>query len=615
MSSLASLLKAPLLVASLAAAPASSAPSATTPSNANESDAVLRALTTEADEVTRSLKGKGDSPLYYLSYRVHDGVSLSLTASFGALVSGAEGDDPLSGRNRLLDVSARVGSPTLDNTHKIRGGRFDFDMGDNGGGINPLPVEDDEGAMRLAIWRATDRTYKRALKQFIRVRANKAVKVAEEDDAGDFSSEPPVVDLKPKQTLTLDRKAWEARLKKLSALFKNHPLILRSQVTLDGIAWTNYFVDTDGTRIREPQSFFRVMVSGTIKADDGMELDLYRDFEALSPDQLPKDAELEAAVNEVATELEALRTAPVIEPYSGPAIVTNRAAAVFFHEVFGHRIEGHRQKDADEGHTFTHKVGQGIVPSFVSVVDDPTREKFGDIWLNGHYLYDDEGVVARPTSLVENGVLKGFLMSRSPIHNFEHSNGHGRGQPGLKTVSRQGNLIVSSSKQVPFAELRKQLIAEVKRQGKPYGLIFEDISGGFTLTRAEAMPQAFKVLPLVVKRVYVDGRPDELVRGVNLIGTPLQSFEKILATGDDFAVFNGFCGAESGFVPVSAVAPSLLIGEIEVERQTPNHDRLPLLPPPLHPEVNLASAPASKPADKKLDTAPANTTLTPPKSK
>jgi len=229
-----------------------------------------------------------------------------------------------------------------------------------------------------------------------------------------------------------------------------------------------------------------------------------------------------------------------------------------------------------------------VLPTFLSVVDDPTRDNVANTWLNGHYQFDDEGVPARPAVLVDHGVLKGFLMERSPIHGFSRSNGHGRAQAGLPVVARQGNLIVTSTVRLPFAELRKRLIAEIKRQQKPFGLIFDNISGGFTFTQADMLPQAFKVLPLVVKRVYPDGRPDELVRGVDLIGTPLQSFEKILATGDDPDVFNGYCGAESGFVPVAAVSPSLLVGEMEVDRRTPDHDRLPLLPPPL-------SAPASSP--------------------
>jgi TldD protein len=560
---------------------------------ADDSDAVLKALGEEVTRSTQNLKSKGDAPLYYLSYRVRDGQWINLAASYGVMDTSIESDDPLSGRVRFLDVAARVGSPKLDNTHKLRGGHPDF----GGFGGQQLPIEDDTGALQVALWRATDHAYKNAVKQLIRVKTNKTVKVEEEDDADDFSKEPPQTRIESAQTWKLDKKAWRERLRHLSALFKDRPLVLHSQVALQGGAWTSYFVDSDGSRIREPQSFVRIMISGAVKADDGMDLNLYKDYEAVTPEQLPSDAEIETGVRDLISRLLALRTAPVIEPYSGPAIVTNRAAAVFFHEIFGHRVEGHRQKDSDEGHTFTKKVNEQVVPSFISVVDDPTREKFGDTWLNGHYLFDDEGVRAQPAKLVDNGVLKGFLMGRSPIKGFAHSNGHGRAQAGLQPVSRQGNLLVSSSKQVSFQELRQQLIQEVKKRGKPYGLVFEDISGGFTLTRAGMLPQAFKVLPLVVKRVYPDGRPDELVRGVDIVGTPLQSFEKILATGNDFAVFNGVCGAESGWVPVSAVAPSLLVGEIEVEKQGKSQDRPPLLPPPLHPAATWPMPVASNPSN------------------
>jgi TldD protein len=544
---------------------------------AAENDRLLKALTDELDRSKANLQGKGDEPLYYLSYRVSDGRWFADSASFGALEERSGSDDPDSGRVRQLFVSARVGSRSLDNTHKVRGG-FSFDFSFD---RSSLPIEDDPTALQIALWKETDKAYKSAAKQLIKVKTNKRVKVEEEDRADDFSVEKPSVHLGKRVDLEIDRKAWKERLKRLSALFKSHPLILQSSVSLQGGVWTHYFVDTEGTRIREPRFFARLVVNGMVRAEDGMELPLYDDVEVLSPDQLPSDAEIEARIRELITRLEALRTAPVVEPYSGPAIVTNRAAAVFFHEIFGHRVEGHRQKDDEEGHTFTKKVGQRIVPELITVVDDPTLKVFGKIPLNGFYLYDDEGVPGQRTALVENGVLKGFLMSRSPIAGFPKSNGHGRAQPGFAPVSRQGNLLVESSKRIPFADLRKRLVDEAIKRGKPYGLVFQDISGGFTTTRAGEIPQAFKVLPLVVTRVYADGRPDELVRGVDLVGTPLQSLENILATGDDPAVFNGFCGAESGFVPVSAVSPSLLLSEIEVERRFKGHERPPILPPPL----------------------------------
>jgi len=250
----------------------------------------------------------------------------------------------------------------------------------------------------------------------------------------------------------------------------------------------------------------------------------------------------------------ALRKAPLVDPYTGPAILVNRASGVFFHEIFGHRIEGHRQKDVEEGQTFAKKLGLPIVPDFISILDDPTRRLFGGTELNGFYPFDDECVPAQPTRIVDGGVLKTFLMSRSPTRGITRSNGHGRRQPGMAVVARQGNLIVESARQLPFEKLRERLIEECRRQGKDFGLLFADISGGYTTTRTYGA-QAFNVAPILVYRVYADGRSDELVRGVEIVGTPLTCLSKILCTSDDAAVFNGYCGAESGYVPVSAAAP------------------------------------------------------------
>ena len=219
--------------------------------------------------------------------------------------------------------------------------------------------------------------------------------------------------------------------------------------------------------------------------------------------------------------------------------------------------------------------------TFISIVDDPTQAKLGSSILLGYYPFDDEGVAAQRVTLVDKGVLKNFEMSRQPIVGFPQSNGHGRRQVGLAPVSRQGNLIVESSNKVSNAELRRMLIAEVKRQGKAFGLLIDDIAGGFTFT-GRGQPQAFQVQPLVVYEVFADGRPDMLVRGVDIVGTPLVSLTKIMATGDTPEVFNGYCGAESGSVPVAAAAPAMLISEMEVQKKQSSTDRPPILPPPAH---------------------------------
>jgi predicted Zn-dependent protease len=319
-----------------------------------------------------------------------------------------------------------------------------------------------------------------------------------------------------------------------------------------------------------------------------MELERFETFDAASFDSLAGPAEMNRAIDSMITDLEALRRAPLADPYIGPAILEGRAAGVFFHEIFGHRVEGHRQKNEEEGQTFAKKVGEPIMPGFISVYDDPTIARIGDVDLNGFYRFDDEGVVAQRAPLVEGGVLKGFLLSRSPTRGFRQSNGHGRRQEGRVVVSRQGNLVVEPKVAVPVAELRRRLREEAQRQGKPYGLLFRDISGGFTNT-ARGGPQAFKVLPIIVYRVWVDGRPDELVRGADLVGTPLSALSRIMVASDDYQTFNGYCGAESGFVPVSATSPSLLVQQIEIERRDKGSDKPPILAQP-------PRAPGSPPA-------------------
>jgi predicted Zn-dependent protease len=252
---------------------------------------------------------------------------------------------------------------------------------------------------------------------------------------------------------------------------------------------------------------------------------------------------------------------------------------VFFHEVFGHRDEGFRQKASNEGQTFARKVGEPIMPDFISIVDDPTAKRLNKDVLLGSYTFDDEGVPSQRVTLVDKGVLKGFEMSRQSLKEFPNSNGHGRRQLGAQPVSRQGNLIVESSRKVSNAELRRMFIAEIKKQGRPFGLLIDDIAGGFTFT-GRGQPQAFQVEPLVVYKVYADGKPDEMVRGVNIVGTPLLSLTKIVATGDTQEVFNGYCGAESGSIPVAAAAPAMLITEMEVSKKESSTDKPPTLPKP-----------------------------------
>ncbi len=532
---------------------------------------VLAAMDQELGR-TMAVLGKADPPAYFISYTVTETQRAEVMGSNGALLNSQEA------RSRWLEVQARVGSYDLDNTRKV-GDRQQSFSGSPGA---PVPSEDDAAVLRRAIWLETDRQYRSAAEAFIKIKTGKEVKVeTAEGQAPDFSRETPHVYSAPRASFTLDRRPWEEKVRVYTRAFRFSPAVLNSIVTFTAVAQNQYQATSEGTRLQFGQLHYRLELFIQGKAPDGMDINRYYNFDWADPEGAPDDKTVLAQAKSMTGELEALVAAPLVEPYAGPALLTGRAAAVFFHEVFGHRAEGHRQKDITEGQTFARKVGETILPEFLSVYDDPTQNRLGPTVMLGYYPFDDEGVASQRVKLVDHGVLRNFEMSRSPLVGFPHSNGHGRRQVGFAPVSRQGNLIVESSRQVTNAQLRQKLIEEIKRQGKPFGLLIDDIAGGFTFT-GRGQPQAFQVLPLVVYKVYPGGRPDELVRGVDIVGTPLVSLTKILATGDTPEVFNGYCGAESGSVPVAAVSPAILISEMEVQKKETSTDKPPILPPPAH---------------------------------
>ncbi len=532
----------------------------------------LAALQEELQRGMHELSSHGKPAPYFIAYEVHDRHETNVMASYGALVQSTDR------QTRILDVDVRVGDYKLDSTHAIRSSDFDFSSEISGHPV-PLPLSDDPLAMRAVAWSETDRRYEQAAERLVKIRTQRTLKVAEDDPSDDFAREKPITYFGPPATLTVDVPAWEQRLRRLSSRFRGQAEILDSDITLQASSANRWLLNSEGTAVQTGRNYVRVLIEADARAEDGMELERFESFDAETVEGLGGEEAMNKAADAVIADLKALRRAPLAEPYAGPAILEGKAAGVFFHEIFGHRVEGHRQKSEDEGQTFAKKIGQPIMPTFISVFDDPTLDKLDGVDLNGFYRFDDEGVEAQRASLVEDGVLRGFLLSRSPTRGFSVSNGHGRRQEGRSVVSRQGNLVVAPSRVVPPAELRQMLRDEARRQGKLYGLSFRDISGGFTNT-ARGGPQAFKVLPILVYRVYVDGRPDELVRGVDLVGTPLSALSKIMAASDDYQTFNGYCGAESGFVPVSATSPSLLVQQIETERRDKGNDKPPVLPAP-----------------------------------
>ncbi|MDR0926449.1 MAG: hypothetical protein LBO69_01620 [Ignavibacteria bacterium] len=559
--------------------------------HAQDNTILVDAVKKELNRSLSELKTQPNPP-YFISYQVIDKYTNRISASFGKL------DFNRDDHNRTLDIDLRVGSYQLDNTHFIRG---NYDFGGNIYGITTLPLEDDEMAIRNAIWNNTDKAYRKAIEKFEKAVANQNVKVAAEDTSADFSHEQPTqysepfrerkiynemtrIFLDPEKVFALDTNKWIAICKRLSEKFVQHQWLFEGNVTFSAELNNKLFVNTEGTQIQVSEPTIRLMIDAKAKAEDGMVLPLYKSYFAFESKDLPTEEEIAKDIDTLILTLDQLRNAPMSTTFSGPAILSCAAAGVFFHEIFGHRVEGFREKDPDASNTFKTLIGKKVLPEFMDVVFNPGAKKSQNGQdLAGYYKYDDEGMAGGEVTTVKNGIFERYLMSRSPIEGFDNSNGHGRKSQGRSAVTRQSNLMVIAHETVTIDSMRKMLIVEAKKQNQEYGLLFNQVQGGFTFTH-RTMPNAFNVLPLVVYRIYVDGRPDELVRGVDLIGTPLNTFSNIIAAANDYGVFNGVCGAESGWVPVSASSPSLLVSKIETQKKSKSQARLPILPSPIETE-------------------------------
>jgi TldD protein len=531
-----------------------------------EDDPVLSALSAELDRAVQAL-GQQETPPYFLALELVELEGVDIAAEEGAL----QGYSPV--HQRHLDVDLRIGSPSLDSSHALRSGH---DRPERHG--RPVPVSDDPALLARAAWREIDQRFASARERWAKVSSDQQVLV-EETPSPDLVSVEPARSVGPRATFDLDLPAWEQTLREASAVMADSHVIHDGAVRLSGQAETVWFVSSEGAALRHGGSRYTLQIAVNTVAEDGASLELAWLRSAHSAAELPDRAALVAEVESLEALITDLREAPEQEPYTGPAILTDRAAAVFFHEILGHRLEGHRLKQVNDAQTLRSMVGQPIMPAFLSLYDDPGQARYGDTELNGHYAFDSQGVPAQRVTLVEDGVLVGFLESRSPSAEGIGSNGHGRRQAGFDAVTRQGNLIVEASESVDEAALRQELVDLAREQGLDYALLVDSIQGGVTTT-ARGNPNAFSVDVLVAWRVFVDGRPDELVRGVDLIGTPLVTLSRIVRAGPALDVFNGMCGAESGMVPVSAISPSLLISQVETQRKAKGQSAPPLLPPP-----------------------------------
>lgn len=518
-------------------------------------------------EMRRSLerlKQDAFGPPYFLAYRLTRILRWETQAYFGAGTGG--GDDDL----RVLYVEARFGDRKLDNTDLSYHGWQGY-------------APDDPEALRQSLWALTDGAYKSAVAGFLEKKARRATEYVPEP-LDDFSIEPSTSATRANPPYESEKPALEAMVRRLSAVFKKYPKVFEAQASLS-VKWTRrYLLTSEGARLATPAEHLpsSLRFSAMTRADDGMRLDGHRTWALRDLKDLPPEAELAAAAEKLAGEVTALRQAPLQAPAAGPAILDPEFTGVLFHEALGHKLEGQRQRDPRQSQIFRDQIGRAILPSFISVSDDPTLESFKGKRLGGHYEFDSEGVPARRVALVERGVLREFLLSRWPVKGFARSNGHGRSDPYRHPSGRMANLIVEAHSSVPKEELVRRLMALARKQGKPYGFYLAGSFGGENPNYREAA-QTLEVRPRLIYRVDAKTGERTLVRGVKVVGTPLVFLNRIVAAADDAEAAHGFvCGAESGYVPVSQVAPSVLVSEVELQRLPEDRSRPPILPSPLH---------------------------------
>jgi PmbA/TldA metallopeptidase C-terminal domain len=560
--------------------------------NTDTGDTLLRAMKDEQKRV-QGLIRLGLDPPYYVEYRVEDTISHSITAVLGALV------DASDNAFRIPTVQMRVGTEDFDNTNHVYsdiyvGNRYDPAR---------LPLDNNYLAFRHVFWLATDRAYKTAQEAIARKRSS-LKNMSLPDRLPDFSKASPA-----KLILPIDRKpfpmsAWKDEVVRLSGVFDAYPKVLTSGVDMHSSKSINYIVTSEGTELRLPEDVAYIRVAGHGLAADGSSVRDAEMFQAFSAEGLPPEDQLIHEMKLVGEHVTALSEAPAGEAYDGPVLFEGTAAAQLFGQLLGDNLKLTRKPIADPGRVppyspseLENRIGSRILPEWMDVVDDPTQTQFHGHTLLGHYLYDMEGVAPQPLTLVEKGVLKAFLLTRTPVFkNFPGSNGHARltGNYGARAPAF-GNLFIRAAETTPVGDMKKKLIDMCRQGNKPYGILITRLDYPSTasidelrhLVQASGGSRAM-VPPLLAYKVYPDGR-EELVRGLQFHDVSTRSFKDIAAASDESYVFDlidsnarfALVGAGSFITTASVIAPAVLFEELEMEPVQEEIPNPPIVPPPV----------------------------------
>jgi predicted Zn-dependent protease len=498
---------------------------------------------------------------YYISYLVRDIENYCVWARYGSLYQDKRE------HKRICYADVRVGSYRYDNTSK--GGLSDSsEENETSYEVTELPIENDLDSFRFSLWRLTDAKFRDAVSKFHGKKSRDVSFLDQNRSLPSFQKLASERSVDRLRAFEVDQEYWRQFVKKASVVFKKFPEIKNSYVEFSTDLVTKIFVSSEGVqRIWQEPLYSLTAYFWYHTPDLDQDYSIVRHVARL--DELPDLNEFKKMIEEKVRQFRAVAHGDEMTSYAGPVLMAPKAAGLFLHEVVGHRLEGSRLLSESEGRTFRDKVNRRIMHPDLTLIDDPGIKSLGSQSLIAHYPYDDEGAPSRRATLVEKGVLKGFLTTRSPLQKRGHqSNGHARNHSDERPISRMANLVVRSHSQHGWDDLKRMLIDEIKRRHLPFGIILLDVEGGETETEAYNF-QAFLGQIAVAVKIYPNGK-ESYVRGVDFVGTPLSSLNDIIAVGRDLVVDNGFCGAESGTIPVSTVAPAMLLSNLELQAKNPS---------------------------------------------
>jgi len=573
---------------------------------ATETDQTLHAMHDEMERARTRLQLPGVDKPFYLEYRLMDVDVRAVTASFGSLINSS------TTRNRFMSVDVRVGDYHLDSSNFISEDGFQGFLGSTG----QVGIDRDYNSLRQDLWLATDQAYKQAVTQMSLKQAflRSLTKPPEIDD---FWQSAPTQQIDPRMDPDWTSRNWEEEARKASEVLKDFPQLNGSRLNYYMVYVTYYLMNSEGTTLRTSRSLAAIEAAVDTQANDGMPLHNFYSLYVSRPADLPNPDAVAKSLTQTGTELNALRESPLVSDYTGPVLFDAPAAGSVLAQMLAPSLSGARPP-LSMGSNFdaimerfggrsewSGRIGTRVLPANVTLIDDPTLTEFQGKPLLGNFTIDDEGVKAERITLVDNGVLRNFLMSRRPGPDFLKSNGHARSSNLSDTLPLSSNLFFQASDSLDAEALKKKFIdachddghewcLEVKRMDNPalssirqedFNDFIGSIAGG--LASGERMP-------LTVYRVYVKDGREEMVRGGHIEGLTLRSLRNILGIGSDSTVSTymqnppggfagtalGAFGSAQGGIPTTVIAPSLLLDEIEIRGFHGEPRRLPLVPAP-----------------------------------